>query len=119
MILLFDIFVAALHALAAWAGITTYRVFYTSLPFWEFRVWHFVLVVFYGTLVSLTYLKFFRRLSLAVLATTFVVTAAVVDLVFFTFLNSYSVALPIWDCVLSYSLLAAVVFISHKFMSKK
>jgi len=119
MILLFDIFVAALHALAAWAGITTYRVFYTSLPFWEFRVWHFVLVVFFGTLVSLTYLKFFRRLSFAVLATVFIATAAVVDFIFFTFLNSYSVTLSVWDCVLCYSLLVVVVFISHNFMSKK
>ena len=120
MIHLFNIVVAAFHALAAWLGLVIYSASYQSLPIAQFRLWYAVLLVFFGSLVSLTYFKFFRRLPAWTVALIFVITAMSVNaLIFRNWRDTLHAEFSVWDSIISYALLVVVVFANNFFMKKK
>lgn len=109
---------AVLPTFAGWVGLTIYFFYNSHLPLFWFRLWHAVLVIFFFSLVSLVYYKFFDHYSLITLLMIFVVTFTISDIVLLFLSARYATNFSALDFILTYALMVATVFITHTIYHK-
>lgn len=102
-----------LPAFAGWAGLAIYFFYNKDLSLLTFRFWHTVLVVFFFSLLSLVYYKFFDYYSLMGTVLTFLATVLVADIIAFTLYPKYLTNVTALDFILSYAFMVATVVVTH------
>lgn len=109
---------AVLPAFAGWAGLTVYFFYKQFLPLFWFRFWHAVLVIFFFSLVSLVYYKFFDRYSLTTLLMIFIVTFTIADVILLFLSPIYATNFSALDFILTYALMVATVSVTYSIYHK-